>query len=118
MANILCIGIDETAMTKRGLMLQRAGHTVSQARDLRQVVAACSGIQFDVVIVGQSLPAKEKLRVYEVIRQSSPRAKVLELHLGSEPEIKGPDADLRVSDDVPEGLVDVVNRLSAKRKTA
>jgi len=99
-------------------MLQRAGHTVSQARDLRQVVAACSGIQFDVVIVGQSLPAKEKLRVYDVIRQSNSGARILELHTGPEREIEGPDANLRVNDEVPEGLVEVVNRLTARRKTA
>ena len=118
MANILSIGIDEKSMATRGVVLQRAGHTVSQAKDLRQVVAACSGIQFDVVIMGQSLPAKEKLRVYEVIRQSNCGAKILELHTSSEPEIKGTDADLRVNDGPQEALVEVVDRLTARRKSA
>ena len=118
MANILCIGIDESSMTARSSALQRAGHTVSQARDIRQVEAACSGIQFDVVLIGQSLPAKEKLRVYETVRQSNCGAKILELHTGSEPELTGTDDALRVSSGVPEALVEIVNRLTARRKTA
>jgi DNA-binding response OmpR family regulator len=117
MANILCIGVDEDAMKSRHTALERAGHTVSQAKDIRQVVAACSGIRFDVIILGQSLPAKEKLRVYDLIRQHGAGAKVLELHNGPA-EISNADAHIRVTGGAPTELVDVISGLTGRRRSA
>ena len=117
MANILCIGIDEDAMKARHTALERAGHTVSQAKDIRQVIAACSGIKFDVIILGQSLPAKEKLRVYDLVRQHGSGAKVLELHHGPA-EISQADAHIRVNGGTPTELVDVISALTTRRKSA
>src|SRR5437763_13431836 len=62
MADILCIGTDEISMQGKQSVLEKAGHTVSIAKDVRQVLAACSGSQFDVILIGQALPGKEQVR--------------------------------------------------------
>lgn len=60
MADVLCIGIDDAAMRTRMLVLERSGHKVTQARDLRQIQAACETISFSVAVLGQSLNARRK----------------------------------------------------------
>jgi len=51
--DILGIGMNDAAMESRKLVLERAGHNVTQARDLREVRAACEARSFDVVVIGQ-----------------------------------------------------------------
>ena len=118
MANVLCIGINDEAMSARALLLRNAGHVLSQAKDLRQVIAACSGIEFDVVVIGHSLPAMEKLRVGDIVRRHCPRTKILELYSSSEPELPAADAHLPVKEGVGEPLVATINRMTAVRKSA
>src|SRR5690242_14144115 len=91
MANILCIGMDDASMHAKQSILERAGHTVSLANDVRQVIAACSGIRFDVILIGQSIPAKEKVRVHELLQGRCNRAKILEQH-ATTPELPSADA--------------------------
>jgi hypothetical protein len=38
-----------------GLILEKAGHTISQARDLRQVKEVCQVNSFSIVIFGSSV---------------------------------------------------------------
>src|SRR5437763_14258882 len=80
MTDILCIGTDEISMQGKQSVLEKAGHTVSIAKDVRQVLAACSGIQFDVILIGQALPGKEKLRVREFLSNHFGGAKIVEQH--------------------------------------
>ena len=118
MANVLCIGLDDAAMKARADLLRKAGHVLSEAKDLRQVVAACSGIAFDAVVIGHSLPAMEKLRVGEVVRRYCRRTKILELYSSEEPELPTADVHLPVREGVPEDLVGTIHRMSAARKSA
>lgn len=94
-ADILCIGIDSASMRTRLLILERAGHTVTQARDLRQVQAACETISFSVAILGQSLNANEKMRVSDVVLKSCKSANILELHTGIAPDLPHANEHLR-----------------------
>ena len=110
-ADILCVGIDNAAMQTRMLILERAGHRVIQARNLRQVGAACETISFDIAILGQSLNSNEKMRIADVVLTSCKSAKILELHKGYEPELPAADAHLQVSAMEPEGLIETVNTL-------
>jgi CheY-like chemotaxis protein len=103
-------------METRRLILERAGHSVTQVRDLREIVAACRNKIFSVVILGQTLPAKEKLRVCEVLRRDCAGAKILELHTSFAPELPSADAHLHVAAGAPEKLVDFVNELVVGRK--
>jgi DNA-binding response OmpR family regulator len=117
MANILCIGLDDSSLAAKRTSLERGGHSISQAKDVLQVIAACSGIRFDAIIIGQNLPAKEKLRVCELVREHTYGAKVIELHTNPEPDLEAADAYLRVGGK-SEALVDVVNSVLARRMTA
>lgn len=116
MANILCIGIDDASMQVKRATLESAGHTVSLANDVRQVVAACSGIRFDVILIGQSIPAKEKIRVHELLQDRCNGAMILEQHAAA-PELPGADAHVHGGRS-GEDLVAVVEGLVAKRKSA
>lgn len=116
MANLLCIGISSAAMETRRLILERAGHSVIQVRDIREIVVACRNNTFSVVILGQTLPAKEKLRVSEVVRRDCAGAKILELHTGLAPDLPSADAHLQVATGAPEKLVDCVNELLVGRQ--
>lgn len=115
-AEVLCVGVDDTAMQTRRLILEKAGHAVSQARDLREVTAACEAKSFSVVILGHSLNAHEKRRITEVILRECTPAKVLELHTAMLPDIADADAHLHVTARGPEALVEAVNLLTTPRK--
>jgi len=116
MADILCIGIDDGSMQTKQSTLQRAGHTVSLAKDVRQVIAACSGIRFDVILIGQTLPGKEKLRVHELIQQYGEGAKILEQHVAA-PELISADAHIGAGQS-SEDLIAIIQTLVAERKSA
>jgi hypothetical protein len=66
-ANILCIGLNNVLMKTRTLILEKAGHKVTQACDLRQVDVAGETNSLAVAILGQSLNSNEKMRIADVI---------------------------------------------------
>ena len=115
MAEVLCVGMDDAAMQTRRLILERAGHVVSQARDLRRVKEACEVKSFSVVILGQSLNASEKRRITDVVLTSCKSAKILELHTGIRPDLPQADKHLQVSATEPQALVGAVNALLQTR---
>jgi DNA-binding NtrC family response regulator len=117
MANTLCIGIDDSSMRAKQSTLERAGHTVSLAKDVRQVIAACSGIRFDVILIGQTLPVKEKLRVYELIQRHGAGAKILEQYAAAAPELPAADAHIPVGKS-GEDLVALIQSMVVQRKSA
>lgn len=107
MANVLCIGKDDAVMQIRRLILERAGHSITQASDLRRVIAACQSNQFHVALLGQLLGGPEKMRVTDVVRKNCPGTKILELYTSAAPEIPNEvDAHLSLnSDNLAEELV-------------
>lgn len=108
--------MNEAAMQERNSILRHAGHVVSQAKDVRQVESACSGIQFDVVIIGHSLPAQEKVRVADIVRRCC-RAKIVELHDREAGELQVADAQVAATD-IGRSLLNTVERLTSKRRSA
>src|SRR5947209_4772813 len=110
-ADVLCVGIDDAAMQTRRLILEKAGHSVTQARDLRRVKDACESKSFDVVMLGHSLNANEKKRITDVVLSSCNSAKILELHLSNTPDLPEGDAHLQVTVSQPQGLVEAVTGL-------
>jgi hypothetical protein len=116
MADVLCIGMDDAAMQTRRLILEKAGHAVSQARDLRRVKEECEVNSFAVVILGQSLNASEKRRITDVVLTSCKSAKILELHKGVQPELPHADDHLQITVSEPQDLVDAVAALLQKSR--
>lgn len=118
MANILYIGLDPDAIKDRVVALREAGHSLSEASDVRQVIAACSGIAFDVVVLGQGLPGMEKRRVAEIVRKCNPQTKILELYDAAERELALADDHLHLKGKSSEALLEALNRLASMRKSA
>lgn len=110
-ADLLCVGIDDASMATRRLILEKAGHTVTQLHDLRQVQAACETKSFSVVVLGQSLNANEKKRISDILLKYCKNAKILELHSGIGPELPSADSHLQVNAGQPEALSEAVNAL-------
>ena len=118
MALVLCIGRELALMETRRLILEAAGHTVVPAMSIPQLEQAYSKHEFDVVVIGQGIPAKEKLRIFDLVRRICPTSKVLELHtFPSEQLLKGADDSLIVPAEIPSEFAQRVATL-AKRKTS
>jgi CheY-like chemotaxis protein len=112
MAKILVVGTSEAVITTRRAILERAGHQVTLARDLREVIAGCEQGRFDVVILGQSLPSPEKHRVSDTVSKLCPGVKILEYHNGLTPDVATAHAHLQVASSSPESLVTIVKTLA------
>lgn len=120
MALILSTGVNPALLETRRMLLERAGHTVVTAMDVKTVIAACQQHAFDVAMVGHMVSPKEKRRIFGLIREHRPTAKVLELYPADAAKVLA-DADgwLAVPADIPQELAEsvaaLVERPSAKR---
>jgi CheY-like chemotaxis protein len=115
MAKILHVGTSEAVMTTRRAILERAGHEVTLARNMREVIAGCERESFDVAIVSQSLPAQEKNRVTGTVLELCKGAKILEYHDAIAPDVPTADAHLHVASSSPESLVETVETLTRSK---
>jgi PleD family two-component response regulator len=95
---------------------KKAGQKVVLARDLRQVMSACEQGSFDVGIVGQALPAMEKLRVTDALRRLCSGIRILEFHDAIKPDVETADANLRVADTTPANFLEAVTELARVRR--
>jgi hypothetical protein len=109
--DVLCIGIEDAAMQTRRLILEKAGYTVTLARDLRQVKTECENNSFSIAILGQLLNPSEKKRITDVVRRYCKTGKILELHTAITPDVPEADAHLQVSASEPAGLIEAVSTL-------
>jgi hypothetical protein len=114
-AVVLCIGADEGLMSARRLILEKAGHRVFQASSSSAAARHCAEHAIEVAVIGQAVPAPEKQRAFDLIREKCPQAKILELHdRATRPFLKSADRRLAVSE-WPGELPDVVSELVASR---
>ena len=118
MAHILCVGLNDAVMATRKAILERAGHTVSQAMDIRRILTVCESHPIRVAVLGSSLGANEKMRVSDAVHKECKAAKILELHTGVAPELPSAHGHLRMTETQPEGLIEAVNALLPKARKA
>lgn len=112
-ALVLCTGVDSLLLETRKLILERAGHKVIGARNLRQIEAACRKHHFDVAVLGQTLSSENKKSAASLVRKYCGQAKILELfqpHHGK--TIADADAWLEVPAEVPQDLAERVTELA------
>ena len=79
--------------------------------------AACEN-PIRVAVIGNSLKAREKMRVSDLVRTQCKAVKILELHTGISPELPSAHAHLRVTVSQPEGLIEAVNALLPQARQA
>ena len=121
MAHVLCTGADRTLLHTRKLILEHAGHTVFSASSEPEVREACARYNIDLAVIGQSVSAPQKQRIFALVREVCPSAKVLELlsPYGTK-ALQDADDWLEAPMEVPHEFVEKVERLaggSRKRKT-
>jgi CheY-like chemotaxis protein len=74
---VLSVGFDSQLLATRNLVLQSAGYTVVRAFSLKAAADCFRTLDFDLVLLCQSIPTKEKNRLVSWIRVSGSRIPVV-----------------------------------------
>ena len=101
--HILSVSYDQALLSTRHLILQRAGYEVTSACGFHEALESCRKGDFDLVVIGHSIPRKDKLTLVKVSRMAS-QAPVLSILRPTSAPL--PEADYSVkSDDGPQALL-------------
>jgi DNA-binding response OmpR family regulator len=103
MARILSISYDETLLRTRELMLRSVGHQVTSAYGYHEALELCAASDYELTIVGHSIPEKDKLGIIDCVRRQNPNAIVIALTRAGERRIK--EVDHYVNPGDPEELL-------------
>jgi len=113
MAVVMCVSTDDTLSQTRRMILEGAGHNVLSVRNIPEAQRACAEHAVEVVVIGQGVPRPERVRVFDLVREQCPAAKVLELYRPSDGKaLQGADDWLEVPLSVPPVLADKVTELA------
>jgi DNA-binding response OmpR family regulator len=115
--NILSVSYDASLLATRRMLLEQRGYHVVSALGFTQAVAHCKTPDFDLFILGHSIPVSDKQELIRTFRQNCP-APILSLERHGEERVQ---ADFHASPDEPEEFLATVDRvlaLEATRETA
>jgi DNA-binding response OmpR family regulator len=76
---VLSVALHPAVAETRSLMLKGAGFEVTTVTNLRDLRDACQGHHHDLLLIGQGIPAKEKLRIATEFREHNQAAPLLEI---------------------------------------
>ena len=80
MPRILSISYDATLLTTRQLLLEKEGYEVASAEGFAAALELCNGdAHFDLILMGHSIPQKDKRAIVAELRQHGCMAPVLSL---------------------------------------
>ena len=106
---ILTISYDENLLKTRELLLKGEGFTVKSALGFTEALRACqNAAEFDLVILGHTIPHSDKVSLLSHVRKSC-SAPVLSIVRHSEERLQGVDAYVS-SQDGPKAFLDAVKR--------
>ena len=103
---ILSISYDESLLATRQLILTRVGYDVKSALGFVQAQEVCRDGSFDLIILGHSIPRRDKSAVVSLIKSSCGSAAVLSLVKATESPI--PEANSFTYDLDPDSLLKAV----------
>ena len=106
---ILSVSAHESLALTRFLLLSAAGFQVSSALSVKEAIQFCKTGSFNLVVIGHSLPVKEKQVLLKEVRRHS-AAPVLGLYHRGEGQLADADYVLD-STDGPAALLEMVNRI-------
>lgn len=109
---ILCISYDESIMQTREMILRNAGYDVTSALGFVEAQRLCAEQPFDVVVIGHTLPVKDKLALIQCAKQGG-RTATLCLRSPGDPVLSQADYSTDRTD--PEGLVTAVKAALSRR---
>ena len=113
--HILSISYDATLLKTRQHLLEQKGYSVTSAEGFTEAMECCHGGDFDLVVIGHSIPHKDKEAIFKAVQQTC-AAPVIALSRGSEPPLKGA-ADI-VDPMNPVKFLDAVDRVFANKQKA
>lgn len=85
MARILSVSYDPTLLRTRQMLLERAGYEVVSTPDLAGALEKCRDTEYDLVIMGHSIPPTDKLEIMHALRQHCPAPVLALLRPGESP---------------------------------
>jgi len=109
---ILSVSYDDILLATREMLLEQQGYDVTSALGFTEAVEQCQKSDFDLFILGHSIPDKDKLHLIETFRENCP-APILSLERIGENKIP---CDFHASPDDPARFVKVVHEILAKEE--
>jgi hypothetical protein len=111
-SKILCVSYDESLLRTRDMILRKAGYDVTAALGFVEAQRLCAEQKFDVVVIGHTIPANDKLALIQCAQQGAGAA-ALCLRKPNDPVLREPDYSTDRTD--PDGLVEAVKTTLAQR---
>jgi|SRR4051812_8469817 DNA-binding NtrC family response regulator len=112
---ILSISYDSSLLFTRQAMLELAGYEVISAEGFADAIERCPG-DFDLVIVGHSIPQKDKRAIVAALHEHGCDAPLLSLLRPGENKL--PEAAHAVDPHRPDDLLNAVQWILARRAVA
>jgi len=112
---ILSISYDPSLLFTRQAMLQLAGYEVVSAEGFADAIDHCSG-HFDLIIMGHSIPQKDKRAIVASLHEHGCDAPLLSLLRHGEHKI--PEATRSADPQDVDGLLDTVKEMLTERAAA
>ena len=112
---ILSISYDATLLKTRQHLLEQKGYDVTSAEGFTEAMECCQAGDFDLVVIGHSIPHKDKEAIFKAVQQTC-SAPVIALSRGTEPPLKG--ALDTVDPMNPVKFLDCVDRVFASKSKA
>lgn len=115
MARILSVSYDASLLTTRRMILESKGHHVVSALGFTEALNCCQNArQYDLVILGHSIPHTDKQVLIATFRANCP-APVVALKRADEGPVNGADYE---TEPEPQMVVDLVEQISGKAVAA
>jgi CheY-like chemotaxis protein len=108
MPHILSVSYDAVLLSTREMLLRSAGYTVTSAEGYVDAMRKCRASDYDLLIVGHSIPHADKEAIIAELQQNCP-APVLALIRPNEPQLSG--AAEAIEANRPDLLLSKVKRL-------
>jgi DNA-binding response OmpR family regulator len=114
-AKVLSISYDEPLLKTREMILTQAGYEVTSALGFPEALKYCNERAYDLVIMGQSIPRRDKQSMLEKVRRFD-GVPVLAFRLHGEEPMLGVDYSIENSEGPAALLSTIKKAVSAKRK--
>jgi len=109
---ILSISYDAALLDTRRMLLQAAGYEVTSAVGFAEALELCDG-DFDLVIMGHSIPGKDKRAIVKELREHGCVAPVVSLLRIGEKSI--PEASHTADPGDPQGMLETISQILSDR---
>ncbi len=109
---ILSVSYDAVLLATRKMLLEQKGYSVMSALGFTEALEQCQNEDFDLFILGHSIPERDKVHLIKTFRGSCP-APILSLERIGEKQVP---CDFHASPDNPEKFLEVVDGILAGRE--